>query len=94
LTGVSELNGKKVIGANAFVLGEVQEAEADIKNWQITHLHVKLASDATERFGFKKPMVGRLVVLLPVTNVKAVGDVVSLDKSIEELKSIVIPKRD
>jgi sporulation protein YlmC with PRC-barrel domain len=92
LVGVSELNGKKVIGASAFILGEVEGAEVETKSWQITHLQVKLTSEATEEFGFKKPMIGHLVVLLPVTTVKAVGDVISLDKSIEELKSIVKPK--
>ena len=94
MVGISELNGKKVIGASAFTLGEAEGAEVDTHNWQITHLHLKLASEATERFGFKKPIMGHLVVLLPVTIVKAVGDVVSSDKSIEELKSIVKPKKD
>jgi sporulation protein YlmC with PRC-barrel domain len=94
LVDVSKLNGKKVIGATAFTLGDVEGAEVDTRNWQITHLHVKLTSEATERFGFKKPRIGSLVVLMPVTIVKAVGDVVSLDKSIEELKSIVKPKKD
>lgn len=92
MTSINELNGKKVISANASTLGEVEGAELDTKNWQITHLQVKLTSEATERFGFKKPMIGHLVVLLPVTIVKAIGDVISLDKSIEELKSIVKPK--
>ncbi len=94
MTSVSELNGKKVIGAGAFTLGEVEGAEFEIKNWQITHLQVKLNSEATERFGFKKPLLGHMVVLLPVSIIKAVGDVVSLGNSIEELKSIVRPKQD
>ncbi|MGD0995306.1 MAG: hypothetical protein ABR909_07260 [Candidatus Bathyarchaeia archaeon] len=94
MTSVSELNGKKVIGAGAFTLGEVEGAEVDTKNWQITHLQVKLNSEATEQFKFKKPVLGHVVVLLPVTIIKAVGDVVSLGNSIEELKSIVRPKQD
>jgi sporulation protein YlmC with PRC-barrel domain len=94
LVSVSELNGKKVIGASAFTLGEVEGAEVEIKNWQITHFQVKLTNEATERLGFKKPVIGHLVVLLPVTTIKAVGDVVSLDRSIEELKGIVRPKQD
>ena len=91
LTSVSELNGKKVIDTGAFALGEVEGAEFDGKNWQITNLQVKLTGEATERFGFKKPMMGHPVVLLPVTVISAVADVVSLNKSIEELKSIVQP---
>jgi sporulation protein YlmC with PRC-barrel domain len=49
LTSVSELNGKKVIDASAFALGEVEGAELDTRNWQITHLQVKLTSEATEQ---------------------------------------------
>jgi sporulation protein YlmC with PRC-barrel domain len=94
LTSVSELNGKKVIGAGAFTLGEMEGAEFDTKSWQITDLQVKLTSEATERFGFKKPTLSCVVVLLPVILVKAIGDVVSLGGSIEELKSIVRPKKD
>lgn len=91
MTSVSELNGKKVIGASAFHMGEVEGAEFDTKNWQITHLQVKLNSDATEKLGLKKPLMAHLVVLLPVNIVIAVGDVVSLGNSIEELKNIVKP---
>ena len=94
MTSVSELNGKMVIAAGAFTLGEVEGAEFNGKNWQITNLQVKLTGEATERFGFKKPVIGHLVVLLPVTVINAVGDVVSLDKSIEELEGIVKPKKD
>jgi sporulation protein YlmC with PRC-barrel domain len=94
LTSVSELNGKMVIGAGAFTLGEVEGVEFDTKSWQITDLQVKLTSEATERFGFKKPTLNRMVVLLPVILVKVVGDVVSLGGSIEELKSIIRPKKD
>ena len=94
MTSVSELNGKKVIGAGAFTLGEVEGAEFDAKSWQITDLQVQLTSEAKERFGFKKPTLSHVVVLLPVILVKAVGDVVSLGGSIEELKSIVRPKKD
>jgi sporulation protein YlmC with PRC-barrel domain len=94
LVSVSELNGKKVIGAGAFTVGEVEGAELDTKNWQVTHLQVKLTSEATEQLGFKKPMLGHAVALLPVTLVKAVGDIVSLDKSIQELKSVIELKKD
>jgi sporulation protein YlmC with PRC-barrel domain len=47
LVSVSKLNGKKVIGANAYVLGEVSGADVDTEKWQITHLHVSLTDEAT-----------------------------------------------
>ena len=72
----------------------MEGAEFDTKSWQITDLQVKLTSEATERFGFKKPTLSCVVVRLPVLLVKAVEDVVFLGGSIEELKSIVRPKKD
>ncbi|MCL4430531.1 MAG: hypothetical protein M1167_07235 [Chloroflexi bacterium] len=94
MISVSELNGKKIVCADAFTLGEVEGAEFETKNWQITHLQVKLTSEATEQFNFKKPVLGHVVVLVPVTIVKAVGDIVSLSSSMEELKGIIRLKQD
>jgi sporulation protein YlmC with PRC-barrel domain len=45
--------GKRVIGANAYMLGEVTGADVDTEKWQITHLHVSLTDEATRELGFK-----------------------------------------
>ncbi len=92
MTSMDELKGKRVVGANAFILGNVEGAEVDVKTWQVTHLHVGLTKDSTEQLAFKKPKLGHLVVLLPINVIKAVGDVVSLDKSTAELKSLEMRK--
>ena len=94
LTSVSELTGKQVITTNAFNLGEVEGAEFDPKTWQITALHVKLTSGAAEELELKKPMLSHVVILVPVSVVKAVLHVVTLSKSCEELKDVVKPKKD
>jgi sporulation protein YlmC with PRC-barrel domain len=93
MVSIDELKGKKVVGANALILGEVEGAEVNVQTWQITHLHVGLTKESTEQLAFKKPTLGHLAVFLPVSNVKAVGDVVSLDKSIIELKSLLEVKK-
>jgi len=84
--------GKRVIGANAYLLGEVTGADVDTGKWQMTHLHVSLADDATRELGYKKPFMGSVIVCLPVELIQAVGDVVTLNKSINELRSFVEPK--
>lgn len=94
LTSVSELTGKQVITTNAFNLGEVEGAEFDPKTWKITDLHVKLTNEAAEELEFKKPMLSHVVVLVPVSVVKAVMHVVTLSNSSEELKNIAKPKKD
>lgn len=89
----SRLIGKKVIGANAYALGEVHGADVDTEKWLVTHLHGGLADEATEELGFKKPFLGSVVVCLPVNLVQAIGDVITLNKSIRELGSFVEPRK-
>lgn len=77
-----------VITSDAYNLGEVDGAHADIANWNITHLDVDLTKEATEELGFKKPFLGSLTVCLPIDSVKKVGDVITLNKSLLELKNL------
>ncbi|MDH4242081.1 MAG: hypothetical protein OEW48_21170, partial [Phycisphaerae bacterium] len=85
---VGKMNGMKVITADAFTLGEVDGAHADTATWQITHLDVELTKEATKELGFQKPMFGSLTVCLPITAVKQVGDIITLNQSLLEFKSL------
>jgi sporulation protein YlmC with PRC-barrel domain len=85
---VGNMNGMNVITADAYTLGEIDGAHADTATWQITHLDVALTKEATRELGFKKPMLGSLTVCLPVTAVEKVGDVITLNKSLLEFKSL------
>ena len=83
---VSKLNGVRVIAADSFTLGEVDGANVDTKQWRITHLKVGLTDDATRELGFNKPLLGSVKVCLPVESISGYGDVVTLSKSLMELK--------
>lgn len=87
---VSKLNGKKIITADAFTLGEVEGARADIDKWKITNLDVSLTKETIKELGFKKPLpiLGSMTVCLPVTAVKTIGDVVTLKHTLEEFKNL------
>jgi sporulation protein YlmC with PRC-barrel domain len=85
---VGNMNGMKVITADAFTLGEVDGAHADTATWQITHLDVELTKEATKELNFKKPRFGSLKVSLPITAVMEVGDVITLNKSLLEFKDL------
>jgi len=85
---VSKLNGMNVITADAYTLGEVDAAHADIGEWVITHLDVELTKEAVEQFGFKKPLLGSVTVCLPIDTVKEVGNVITLNKSLLDLKNL------
>jgi len=82
------MNGMKVITADAYTLGEVEGAHVDTDTWKITHLDVGLTKEATRELGFKKPMLGSLSVCLPITVVKNFGDVITLNKSLQEFKNL------
>ena len=84
---VSRLNGKKVITTDAFNVGEVSEAMMD-DNWKITHVLVNLTKEATRELGFKKPILGHVVICLPVNHVTGFADFITLNKTREELKGI------
>jgi sporulation protein YlmC with PRC-barrel domain len=85
---ISKLNGMNVITADAYTLGEAAGAHADINTWTITHVDVDLTKEAAEELGFKKPLLGALTVCLPVNAVKKVGDVITLNKSMADLKNL------
>ncbi|MCJ7632783.1 hypothetical protein MUP77_10395 [Candidatus Bathyarchaeota archaeon] len=86
---VEQLEGKGVIDSEARVLGYISGMEFDISNWKITHLSVKLADDAIEDLGYKKPRLGSIVVNVPIEVVKAVRDVIAIDRGVKELRSVV-----
>ncbi len=48
LVSASRLVGKKVIGSNAYMLGEITGADVDTEKWLVTHLHVGLTDEANE----------------------------------------------
>ncbi|MCW4002683.1 MAG: PRC-barrel domain-containing protein [Candidatus Bathyarchaeota archaeon] len=86
MTSVDELFGKKVIGAKGYNIGEVKGLTADLAQWRITHLQVKLDGKAAEELGFKKRFTSS-TVCLPVSLVNAVGDVVTITQSLVELSN-------
>jgi sporulation protein YlmC with PRC-barrel domain len=92
VTTFGKMIGKRVIGSNTYMLGEVASADIDTGKWQVTHLHVSLADDAIRELGYKKLFTGSVIVCLPVSLIQAVGDVITLNKGIDELKNVVEPK--
>jgi sporulation protein YlmC with PRC-barrel domain len=85
---VSKLNGMKVITSDAFTLGEVENSDVETISWRLNFLQVELTKEASDALGFKKPMMGSITVSLPTNVVRHVGDVITVYKSLEELKSL------
>ena len=85
-----QLGGKKVIDSEAQIMGDVCGMEFNVSGWKVTHVCVNLSDKAIETLGYKKPrFLGKVLVDIPVELVKAVSDVVSLDKTTNEIKLAV-----
>jgi sporulation protein YlmC with PRC-barrel domain len=82
------LDGKRVVTSHGKFLGEVEDTEISVDEWKVTHLHVNLEKEISEMLHFDNPFLGSVKVLLPVTTVEVVGDVIVLNKSIDELKEM------
>ena len=84
-----KIEGKKVVSAKGYVVGEVEALDVDFSNRQVTGLQVGLTDDAATELGFKRPILSKVAVIIPSSAVGAIGNFVTLDKSIENLKSLV-----
>lgn len=85
---VGVLNGKRVITSDGQVLGEVEDTEINVEDWTITHVHVSLTKEISDQFHFEKPFLGSVTVCLPVSAIEAVGEVIVLEKTLEDLKEM------
>lgn len=83
-----DIIGKKVLGSEAQILGKIYEIEIDKDTWVVSDICVDLDKDVMEKMGFQKPRLGGIKVNIPVTEINAISDVVSLKKSAVELKGI------
>ena len=95
---VNKLNGMKIITLDAYSLGEVAGAHFNPDTWEITDLDLKLSKQANEKLGFMKPKIeiglkkpklsGSIMLCLPVSYVKHLGNVVTLTVNLEVIKDL------
>ena len=85
LINLDKLDGKELIDISGTVLGQVKGSRVSVKNWRVTHLKIKLSSQASEQLGFKKRF-GSASVCMPVSLISAVGDVITTDHTLSELR--------
>jgi sporulation protein YlmC with PRC-barrel domain len=85
---ISRLFWKKAFTADAFLLGEVESAELDMNTWQITNFYIGLSDEAAKALGFRLPFLGKVVICLPVSNIKTMMDSAILNKTLAELRDL------
>ncbi len=83
------LNGKEVVDTTAQVVGEIAGVELDLSTWKVTHICVDLSDSVVEALGYKKPFIGKVQIDIPIETVKMAKDIIALNKSVKDLKSLV-----
>jgi len=81
----SRLNGKKVVGAQGLILGQVEGIDIDLNIWRASILYVSLSDEAAAGFGLRKPFMSKITICLPTQIVKSVGDVIALNEQLVDL---------
>jgi sporulation protein YlmC with PRC-barrel domain len=89
---ITRIFWKKAFTSDAFLLGEIESAQLDMTNWQITSFFVALTDQAANTLGFKVPFLGKVTVCLPVATIKTIEDTAVLNKSIAELRDLKVCK--
>ena len=84
----SLLDGKKVIGSEGYVLGQVDGIDIDINTWKASAFYISLSDEAIKELGLEKHFLSKITVCLPTILVKAVGEVITLKVPIRNLENI------
>jgi sporulation protein YlmC with PRC-barrel domain len=82
------LDGKKVVGSEGYILGEVDGIDVDLSTWQANAFYVNLSDEAVAELKFEKPFLSKITVCLPAELVKAVGELITLKEPIRNLEDI------
>ena len=85
LVGFDELLGKSVIGTKGNYIGDVCGGDIEPSTWKVTHLQVKLSKLAAKEIGVKK-VFKTTTVRIPTSLIDKIGVVITLNKSIFDLK--------
>jgi sporulation protein YlmC with PRC-barrel domain len=85
---ITRLFWKKVVTSDAFVLGEIHSGVLDPDTWKLKSFYVALNDEAAKRLGFTSPFLGKVMVCLPVSVVKAIKETAVLNKTLDELREL------
>jgi sporulation protein YlmC with PRC-barrel domain len=89
LVNVIGWRGKKIIDSKGNIVGEVEAVDLDLEKWIITGLQVGLTNESALEAGFKRPSLGRIIVVVPMELISAIGDAITIKEESRVLKDSV-----
>ena len=89
LVNVLGWRGKKIIDPKGNIVGEVEAVDLDLEKWLVTGLQVGLTKESALEAGFKRPSLGRIIVVIPMELISAIGDAITVREESRVLKDLV-----
>jgi sporulation protein YlmC with PRC-barrel domain len=86
MVAMNSLLNKKVLTSDAYDVGSVGGFDLDTSSWAVTHIEVVLNTQSTKELGMRKPLLGGLMICIPVSHVTKIGDLVTINLSFDQLK--------
>ena len=83
------IEGKKVVNPSGKAIGTVEGLDINVDTWKVTGLEVGLTDEAAGELGFKRPVLSKVVVVIPSSAVGEVENFVTLHKAVGDVKSLV-----
>jgi sporulation protein YlmC with PRC-barrel domain len=85
---ITRLFWKRVYSSDGVLLGEVNSADLDKATWQIKSFFVVLTDESIEKFGFRRPFLGKVTVCLPVSTIDEFKENLMLKVPFKELMTL------
>jgi len=88
MVGMSTLLNKRVLTSDAYEIGAVGGFDLETKGWNVTHIGVVLNAQSSKELGMRKPLLGGLMICIPVLHVTNIGDVVTINLPFDQIKTL------
>ena len=85
-----EFIDKKVFAAGMVMIGQVKEISVDANNFAVTDLIVQVEKEAARKIFGERFLMGGPQVKVPVSIIDKLGDVVSLNFGLDQLKDHLV----
>jgi hypothetical protein len=92
LVNVLALNGKKVVTADFYALGEVEGAEVSTDNWTVINLRVTFTKQAVQDLKLEPPILWDVVISLPTKYLKTYNEPIALNIPFTEIINLTKAK--
>jgi sporulation protein YlmC with PRC-barrel domain len=83
-----KLRGKTVMGANGYIVGEVEGLDVEPGSWRVMGLQVSLCKEAAAELGLSKSFLSKVIVVIPSGIVGSVGNMIILSETVRDIGAL------